>query len=597
MSTIRKVLGGRPDSTANVSCPVPDHGRGRGDKNPSLSVAEGHSGPVFHCRAGCDQAEVYAAVTMKLEDAGYSLPVPEPTGATTPRAPTQGTTGYTCTGPDGDRIHFRRDGPDGKRMWWAKDGPSPKRLLFRAGGKPAERDDRRPFLVTEGEKAALAAAEKLKGLYHVFGTATGASSQPDRDVWKHHGFTRRRVLLWPDHDPEGQRQMEHVAADLRALECQIAFVDPLKLDLRPKGDAADWQVSDSREAGRLLKQATVNPKPSHVAAFRTLREWDDAPDEETEPILRNVAWPGRLSAIHGFPGSGKTRLLADGAAAVTRGDRWLGRATIVGGGTVLWIACEDPAGARKLLRKHGANEDRLIIGDGQALFAEGSWAHTLPDLVKEFKPDLIVVDSLASLVAISGEGVDSNNADHVTRLLQPLVDAAAKGAGVDITHHEPHGERRLRNSSAIAAVVDVVVRVARESESSQVTEITLGTKVRFGLVTDPRLRAVLSPDGTRFHLEAQAPAASPDADAPALPGFSGSDMELASRILKFLEERPNGAKRQEIVKGVRGRTERIVQVLDGMVEEGMVRRHAPAASGSKRNPARFSLVADSIPEA
>jgi hypothetical protein len=40
-------------------CPVPTHGKGRGDRNPSLLVSDRPDGSVrFSCRAGCSSAEV-----------------------------------------------------------------------------------------------------------------------------------------------------------------------------------------------------------------------------------------------------------------------------------------------------------------------------------------------------------------------------------------------------------------------------------------------------------------------------------------------------------------------------------------------------------
>lgn len=49
-----------------ASCPVKGHGRGRGDKNPSLSIAPGHKRPVvFHCHAGCSQTEVLDALKRR----------------------------------------------------------------------------------------------------------------------------------------------------------------------------------------------------------------------------------------------------------------------------------------------------------------------------------------------------------------------------------------------------------------------------------------------------------------------------------------------------------------------------------------------------
>ena len=46
-----------------ASCPVKGHGRGRGDTNPSLSISSGQKrAVVFHCHAGCSQAEVLDAL-------------------------------------------------------------------------------------------------------------------------------------------------------------------------------------------------------------------------------------------------------------------------------------------------------------------------------------------------------------------------------------------------------------------------------------------------------------------------------------------------------------------------------------------------------
>ncbi len=40
-------------------CPVPTHGKGEGDRNPSLSIAEGERQQLLvTCFAGCDRGEV-----------------------------------------------------------------------------------------------------------------------------------------------------------------------------------------------------------------------------------------------------------------------------------------------------------------------------------------------------------------------------------------------------------------------------------------------------------------------------------------------------------------------------------------------------------
>jgi hypothetical protein len=43
-------------------CPVPGHGRGQGDRGPSLRVSDGRDKPLFKCFTGCESAAVVAAL-------------------------------------------------------------------------------------------------------------------------------------------------------------------------------------------------------------------------------------------------------------------------------------------------------------------------------------------------------------------------------------------------------------------------------------------------------------------------------------------------------------------------------------------------------
>src|SRR5215217_3577816 len=52
-----------------VSCPLPDHGRGRGDRNPSVSVTEGSDNCVLvNCQAGCKTENIVAAWGLTMAD-------------------------------------------------------------------------------------------------------------------------------------------------------------------------------------------------------------------------------------------------------------------------------------------------------------------------------------------------------------------------------------------------------------------------------------------------------------------------------------------------------------------------------------------------
>jgi Toprim domain-containing protein len=66
-SRIAHVLSGAPIAGGGFicRCPVPTHGAGRGDRNPSLSVKDGHSHLVVTCFAGCDRREVLAELCRR----------------------------------------------------------------------------------------------------------------------------------------------------------------------------------------------------------------------------------------------------------------------------------------------------------------------------------------------------------------------------------------------------------------------------------------------------------------------------------------------------------------------------------------------------
>ena len=63
---IARVLAGQPpvqrlnDGGYLVSCPVPGHGKGRGDRNPSLRIADGDTRLLVHCFGKCDARDVLA---------------------------------------------------------------------------------------------------------------------------------------------------------------------------------------------------------------------------------------------------------------------------------------------------------------------------------------------------------------------------------------------------------------------------------------------------------------------------------------------------------------------------------------------------------
>jgi hypothetical protein len=64
--TIAHALHGKPIFDGFiVSCPLVSHGKGRGDRNPSLLVKDGDKVPLFKCFGGCDTRDIIAELRRR----------------------------------------------------------------------------------------------------------------------------------------------------------------------------------------------------------------------------------------------------------------------------------------------------------------------------------------------------------------------------------------------------------------------------------------------------------------------------------------------------------------------------------------------------
>jgi putative DNA primase/helicase len=122
-----------------ASCPLPGHGKGRGDRNPSLSLRETADGRVVaFCHAGCGQRELVA--TLGINGDGHA----EPEAI------------YRYLDADGRPIfevvrfpgkQFRQHTPDGR---WGLNGTRP--VLFRLPQVVRAVRDGVPVWICEGER-------------------------------------------------------------------------------------------------------------------------------------------------------------------------------------------------------------------------------------------------------------------------------------------------------------------------------------------------------------------------------------------------------------------------------------------------------------
>src|SRR5215831_15603731 len=95
-----------PDGSHLVCCPVPSHGKGRGDRNPSLRLADGDTRLLVHCYGGCDHRVVLDELRRRgLLNGQHRVSL--------------GTTAAHAEAQNGERE--KRERADRERVRWARE--------------------------------------------------------------------------------------------------------------------------------------------------------------------------------------------------------------------------------------------------------------------------------------------------------------------------------------------------------------------------------------------------------------------------------------------------------------------------------------------
>jgi hypothetical protein len=325
-----------------VHCPAHD------DRRPSLVVHEREGRALFHCKAGCTQAAVVAALrdrglwgardSTRTREGARIRPARQTDGPHRPSdeiaadrvgwdAPAERTTRPGNGGRPGREaprteyryiaetgellaVHVRLDLRDGsKRMWWEGADRRPSQGRIKPERLPLYRlpdllisDPETPVLLVEGEQCADAAA----GVGAVAVSLAGGASQ--RDFGTALAALRgRRVVLWPDCDTPGRALMHAVARALDGIAADVRWVEPLSFldssdNLLDKGyDVADYlrDGHNGDDLRRVIERAGPVPPPD--------------PGPPSMAVARLP--PAPLFPLHVLPPVAR-RLVEEGAAAL-----------------------------------------------------------------------------------------------------------------------------------------------------------------------------------------------------------------------------------------------------------------------------------------
>ena len=263
-----------------------------------------------------------------------------------------------------------------------------------------------------------------------------------------------------------------------------------------------------------LGPAKESSKSEVSERFRVQSAEEFSAGKPMEWIVRGVLPRAELCVVYGESGSGKSFLVLDLCAAVTRGIDWRGQRTAAG--RVVYVCAEGAGGFKARLRAYaqGHNCDLpdlpSVIPDAPNLLEAKDAAALAHGILSWGKPDLVVIDTLSATTP----GGNENSGEDMGRVLSHCKFLHNKtGALVLLVHHSGKDSTKgARGWSGLRAAADAEIEITRNED----LRVAAVTKMKDGM------------DGARlaFKLTTVALGFDPDGD------------EESSCIVQHVEEQP-----------------------------------------------------------
>jgi len=461
-------------------CPVTTAHRG-GDRNPSLSIAEGAEGKaLLTCHRGCTLPEIAQSLDLGLRDM-----FPKRDKVTDLERKRIVAT-YAYTDATGELLYevvryrpkdFRQRRRDerGEWVWTIKDIPEDQRPLYQLPQVLKAVAEGRTVWVVEGEKDA----ENLQWEVPIGDVVTTNSG--GAQYWKaHHAETLRgaNVVVIPDNDAPGRLRAASIVASLTGLARTVRVINVPA----PHKDASDalranqapetWPVVPDSQ---IVEWAGLPAEPTEQAAENIVLNWQEfwQTDHVTEDWLIEPFLPtGRAVSIYAPAKTGKSLIVLSAVAAACTGRSVWGlppQPPV----RMLYLDYEmTPNDLRERLEllSYGPDDDlsnlRYALIPTLPPFDTAEGGQMLLELAQAENVKGVVIDTFGR--ATQG---DENDADttrayyrHTGGLLKKhgIASARTDHAGKDL-------ERGQRGSSAKNDDVDLVWKLGRTEEGVKVT--------------------------------------------------------------------------------------------------------------------------------
>lgn len=490
-----------------ASCPVPHHGQGNGDKNPSLSVTDGEDGNIlFKCHGGCDQQSVFSTIKEmgllpQLPDRPEYLasvkPIPLVAVPTLEQE-------WHYTDEDGVSLfvkqRYKTYDAKGKTYKTLRVMPDNSRVgklgdcrivPYRLPEVLQAVSDGRVIYICEGEKAADALCSL--GVVATTSHAGAGGWNPDLNQY----FTGANIVIVPDNDVAGWNYAHKIVESLIGKTKSIRVLDlPLT---NPKEDAYEWVNRYDGTRSLLAQIAKACPVVESTAQVQTpqrlqelsqeqinhsnldtneqtprllVESWDSIKDEPVEWLVESILPKKAFIALYAPPASYKSFIALDLAEAIATGREWMGY-RIPKKGAVLYICGEGHGGmgarvkACKIQNKSpdGANlyiiRAQLNLRSSQEDFDK--LIQAISELIAQIDEPLEII-ILDTLMRMSGGNFNENSSEDMgafitqTGKLQEIFHCALlviHHSGKDVT-------KGLRGHSSLLGAVDTELEIQRQ---------------------------------------------------------------------------------------------------------------------------------------
>jgi DNA-binding MarR family transcriptional regulator len=607
----------QPDGSYMASCPLPTHGKGRGDIHPSLQLWENPDGTLAgaKCYAGCDGRELW----RKLLELGGVRPA-----TARPIAPRNGRTGQRSTPPYrpvrlAELAEAKQLDAEKPRAWHAHDIRYAPEAPY--GGIAI------PYLTREGEQHAvqyrltkegegvdrfkwrkddtailyglwrlgewtdsdtLYLCEGVSDTWTLWHADMPALGIPSATTWKSEWWREvegfERIVLIADADKAGKD-----LAKTLAKTCPDSLRERVQVLQLPDGikDANELWQREGANAERFrnaLAQCPVEPLYAFMQPINTPHKCINPPIDLAEATPRPVEWlvkdliPARHATnLYGDSGTGKSLIALYLALCVIEGIPFLNFPTVKRG-KVLYLDLELDAEIHTLrwwAIARGAGYETPPKGLRYVRWTHGLIGHEgeLWELIEQEQPALLIVDSFGKA---TGKPLDPDYAIALYNLFDALpvpvlvIDHTAKpNPEIPAESAREYGTVYKRHYARSAVQVDL-----QGSERGHIGVILRHQKSNFGRLAPeiPLTLAFLEEDGVMLEVRLQ---------------YGGqavqSNAELFGRrgeVVRFLSE--NGeATQKQIAEGLQLNQSSVSRLIKQLIAEGIV-EEVPDTNHPKR---------------